>query len=315
MIDCCSRLAFLNALAIATYGAEAMVTAPAAAQTQVAPAPGRTRVVLLGTAGGPALRPAAAVIVDDKLYLVDCGYGAARQIVAAKLGLLTTKAIFITHHHSDHNADLGNFLVLSWASGLQHPIHVYGPPRVAKLIDLALQYHAYDISVRIPDEGRVDPRPLFIPHEFSTPGDVYRDERVHVEAALVHHPPVVPAFAYKVTTPDRVIVFSGDTTYSENLITFARGADLLVHEVLLTSALDRLLKLVPNASRLREHILAAHTDAEDVGRVASAAGVKRLALTHFVPSYDPTLTDEDWAEPVRRHYAGDIVVGHDLLQV
>jgi ribonuclease BN (tRNA processing enzyme) len=66
---------------------------------------------------------------------------------------------------------------------------------------------------------------------------------------------------------------------------------------------------------LREHILAAHTDAEDVGRVASAAGVKRLALTHFVPSYDPTLTDEDWAEPVRRHYAGDIVVGHDLLQV
>jgi ribonuclease BN (tRNA processing enzyme) len=126
---------------------------------------------------------------------------------------------------------------------------------------------------------------------------------------------VVPAYAYKVRTPDRTIVFSGDTTYSENIIAFARGADLLIHEVLLTSALDRLLARVPNATRLREHLLAAHADAEDVGRVATAAGVKRLVLTHFVPSYDPTLADADWAAPVRRHFAGDLVVGRDLIDV
>jgi ribonuclease BN (tRNA processing enzyme) len=186
---------------------------------------------------------------------------------------------------------------------------------VATLIGLALQYHGYDIAVRIPDEGRVDPHPLFVPHDVTEPGVFYRDERVTIEAALVNHPPVRPAFAYKFRTPDRVVVFSGDTTYSENLIAFARGADVLIHEVLLTSALDRLLKLVPNASRLREHIIAAHTDAEDVGRVAAAARVKRLVLTHFVPSYDPTLTDEDWAAPVRRHFSGEVVVGHDLLDV
>lgn len=317
-VDCCSRLAFINALAVSTYGLAS--SSPALAAPVSPPSPGRTRVVLLGTAGGPSLRPgrsspALLVQVDGVPYLFDCGYGVGRQLVDAKVSPTALRAIFITHHHSDHNADLGNLLVLSWETGLKSPIDAYGPPRIAKLIDLALQYHAYDISVRIPDEGRVDPRPLFIPHEFSVPGDVYRDERIRVEAALVHHPPVVPAFAYKVTTPDRVIVFSGDTTYSENLIAFARGADLLVHEVLLTSALDRLLKLVPNASRLREHIVAAHTDAEDVGRVAAAAGVKRLALTHFVPSYDPTLTDEDWAAPVRRHYAGEIVVGRDLMEV
>ena len=320
MLDCCSRLAFLNALAITTYGAEAFLTAPAAAQTLPASPPGRTRAVLLGTAGGPALRPgrsspAAAVVVDDNLYVVDCGYGAARQIVTAKLGLLKTKAIFITHHHSDHNADLGNFLVLSWATGLQHPIDVYGPPRVAKLIDLALQYHAYDISVRIPDEGRVDPRPLFVPHEFVEPGVIYRDDLITVEALLVRHPPVVPAYAYKFTTPDRRIVFSGDTTYFEPLADFAGGCDLLVHEVLLTSALDRLLSLNPAATRLREHIVAAHTDAEDVGRIAAAAGAKKLALTHLVPSYDPTLTDASWSEPVRKHYAGELVVGADLMNV
>ena len=280
----------------------------------------RTRVVLLGTAGGPALRPgrsspAAAVVIDGVPYLVDCGYGVGRQLVDAEISPAALRAIFVTHHHSDHNADLGNLLVLAWATGLTKRIDVYGPPRAAKLVDLALQYHAYDISMRIPDEGRIDPKPLFAVHEFSAPGEIHRDENVVVEGALVHHPPVVPAFAYKFTTPDRTIVFSGDTTYSENLIVFAKGADLLVHEVLLASAIDRLLQRNPNASRLREHLLAAHTLPEDVGRVAAAAGVKRVALTHFVPSYDPTLHDDHWAAPVRKAFGGEVVVGHDLLDV
>jgi ribonuclease BN (tRNA processing enzyme) len=316
--DCCSRLAFVNALAVGAYGAVAAL--PAAAAVPAPSGAARTRVVLLGTAGGPALRPgrsspASLVQVDGVSYVIDCGYGVGRQLIDAKASPAALRAIFVTHHHSDHNADLGNLLVLGWATGGKTRVDAYGPPRMAKLIDLALQYHEYDIAIRIPDEGRVDPRPLFIPHEIAGPGEVYRDERIVVEAALVHHPPVVPAYAYKITTPDRVIVFSGDTTYSENLIALARGADLLVHEVLLPSALDRLLKLVPNASRLREHILEAHTDAEDVGRVAAAARVKRLALTHFVPSYDPTLTDDDWSAPVRLHYHGEVIVGHDLMEV
>jgi ribonuclease BN (tRNA processing enzyme) len=321
-MDCCSRLGFINSLAVGAYGA-AQLTLPATPPPPVPAGSPRTRVVLLGTAGGPALRPgrsspALAIVVDGVPYVFDCGYGVGRQLVDAKLSPTAIRAIFVTHHHSDHNADLGNLLVLAWATGLKTRIDAYGPPRTAELIDLALQYHAYDISVRIPDEGRVDPRPLFIGHDIAASGsigEIYRDERISVEATLAHHPPVVPAYAYKIRTPDRTIVFSGDTTYSENIIAFARGADLLIHEVLLTSALDRLLTRVPNASRLREHIVEAHTDAEDVGRVAAAAGVKRLVLTHFVPSYDPTLADTDWAAPVRRHYSGDLVVGRDLLEV
>jgi len=327
-LDCCSRLGFINALAVTAYGAAAV--APALAANPRPSVASRTRVVLLGTAGGPSLRPgrsspAAAVVVDGVPYVVDCGYGVGRQLVDAHISPTAIRAIFLTHHHSDHNADLGNLLVLGWATGGKTPVDVHGPVETApesvvttsvgKLIDLALQYHGYDIAVRIPDEGRVDPRPLFVPHDVGSAGAVYRDERVSIEAAVVHHPPVSPAMAYKFRTPDRVVVFSGDTTYSESLIAFARGADLLVHEVLLTSALDRLLRLVPNATRLREHIVAAHTDAEDVGRVAAAAGVKRLALTHFVPSYDPTLTDDDWIAPARRHFGGEIVAGHDLLEI
>jgi ribonuclease BN (tRNA processing enzyme) len=113
------------------------------------------RVVLLGTAGGPALRPgrsspAAAVLVDDVPYLVDCGYGVGRQLVDANIGVTKLRAIFITHHHSDHNADLGNLLVLAWASGLRTVVDAYGPPLVNDLVELALRYHAYDIAIRIP---------------------------------------------------------------------------------------------------------------------------------------------------------------------
>lgn len=318
MDDCCSRLGFINSLAVGTYGFSTPL--PIVAQVPAPAGAPRTRVVLLGTAGGPALRPgrsspAAAVVVDGVPYVVDCGYGVGRQLVDGKISPAALRAIFVTHHHSDHNADVGNLLVLAWATGLTKRIDVYGPPPAAKLVDLALQYHAYDVSIRMPDEGRIDPKPLFAAHEFSAPGEIYRDENVVVEAALVHHPPVVPAFAYKFTTPDRTIVFSGDTTYSENLIAFSKGADLLVHEVLLASAIDRLLQRNPNASRLREHLIAAHTLPEDVGRVAAAAGVKRLALTHFVPSYDPTLHDDDWAAPVRKAFGGEIIVGHDLLDV
>ena len=183
------------------------------------------------------------------------------------------------------------------------------------MVDLALRYHARDIAIRMPDEGRIDPRPLFRAHDIAGPGEVYRDERVTVEALLVEHPPVVPAFAYKFTTPDRVVVFSGDTAYHAPLATFARGADVLVHEVMLTGALDRLLARVPNATHLRDHLVASHTDAVDVGRIASEAGVARLVLWHFVPSYDPLLTDADWLEPVRRHFTGEVVLGADLMAV
>jgi ribonuclease BN (tRNA processing enzyme) len=278
------------------------------------------RVVLLGTAGGPALRPgrsspAAAVLVDDVPYLVDCGYGVGRQLVDAKIGVTTLRAIFITHHHSDHNADLGNLLVLAWAGGLRTPVDIHGPPLVTDLFELALRYHAYDIAIRVLDEGRTDPRALFRLHDIAVPGIVYEDERVKVEALLVPHPPVVPAYAYKFTSRDRVVVFSGDTTYSEALADFARGADMLIHEVVLASALERLLKLVPNATHLREHIIASHTEAVDVGRIAALADVKHLVLTHFVPSYDPALKDVDWIEPVRRHYAGPVTLGKDLLSL
>jgi ribonuclease BN (tRNA processing enzyme) len=141
------------------------------------------------------------------------------------------------------------------------------------------------------------------------------DDHVTVTSALVDHPPVVPAFAFRFDARDRSIVISGDTAPSKNLVTLAAGADVLVHSVMYPPAIDRLVARVPNASALKSSILAHQTSAEDAGRVAADAGVTTLVLSHFVPPDDPDVTDTMWTEAARRHFRGTVIVGRDLLEV
>jgi len=110
-------------------------------------------------------------------------------------------------------------------------------------------------------------------------------------------------------------VISGDTAYAPELAEFAKGADVLVHEVMYMPAVEALVKRLPNATRLREHLIAAHTLPADVGKIAAAAGVKTLVLTHFVPGDDPSISDENWAADARKLFKGQIFVGRDLLEI
>jgi ribonuclease BN (tRNA processing enzyme) len=126
---------------------------------------------------------------------------------------------------------------------------------------------------------------------------------------------VVPAFAFRFDGPERSVVFSGDTTRSDQLIALAAGADVLVHETLWVPAVDRLVARNPHAATLKKHILDSHTAVEDVGRVAAAAGVKTLVLSHLVPADDPTLTDDMWIGAARPHFKGDIVVARDGMEI
>jgi ribonuclease BN (tRNA processing enzyme) len=142
-----------------------------------------------------------------------------------------------------------------------------------------------------------------------------QDANLKVTAAVVHHPPVVPSFAFRFDAPDRSIVISGDTTPSDNLIKLAKGADILVHDALFVPGVDRLVARVPNASTLKQSILSHHTTAEDAGRVASAAGVKLLVLSHLVPPDDPAITEDQWISAARQHFSGPILLGKDLLEL
>lgn len=280
----------------------------------------RSRLILLGTAGGPTPKPnraapAQAIVVDGVIYVIDCGNGVARQMVLAGLKLDAIRNVFITHQHSDHTADYGNLLWLAWAATLKTRVDTWGPPPLKEMTRLFLAMNDSDIQTRITDEGRPPLAPLIVPHELTAPGIVMQDERVKVTAAIVQHPPVVPAFAYRFDCPDRSIVISGDTRPSDNLIALAHNADVLVHEVMYMPALDQLIASEPDAKHLREHLLASHTTAEQVGRVATAAGVKTLVLSHFVPGGIPAISDETWRDAVRPHFKGRLVIGRDLLEL
>lgn len=280
----------------------------------------RTRLILLGTGGGPRPRKlnsasAQVIVANDMVYVIDCGDGVARQLVLAGVPLTSLRHVFITHHHSDHNADYGNLIWLAWASGLRTRVDAWGPPPLEKMTKLFFEMNDYDIHTRIADEGRAPLQPLVHVHELRREGRVMEDENVRVTASLVHHPPVVPSFAYRFDGIDRSIVISGDTTPSDSLIKLAQGADVLVHEALYLPGVDRMVARVPNASSLKQSILSHHTSAEDAGRVAQSAGVKTLVLSHLVPADDPTITDQMWIEAASTHFRGRVVVGKDLLEI
>jgi ribonuclease BN (tRNA processing enzyme) len=281
---------------------------------QAAPNPAKSRLILLGTAGGPTPKktraaPSQIIVVGNRGYVIDCGNGVARQMALANV-LGTLRHIFITHHHSDHNADYGNLMLLAWGTNLTTRVDTWGPAPLARMTKLFFEMNAVDLEVRVKDEGRPPLPPLVHPHEIRQAGAVMKDDRVTVTCALVEHPMIPLAFAYRFDCPDRSIVISGDTRRSDHLIALARGADVLVHEALY-------LPMAPGTpgSALRSHIMASHTAVEDAGRVAAAAGVKTLVLSHLVPGETTAVSDEQWLAGARAHFDGRIVVGHDLMEL
>ena len=298
-----------------TFAAGAIVSAlPFWAPLRAAPPV--TRVVLLGTKGGPSPSPyrapaSVAIVTGGRLYLVDCPNGVAGQLAKAAIRLDQLSQVFVTHNHSDHVLDSGSLLVLAWGSGLKSPVTVHGPPPLRQIVDRSLAASSYDIAVRIKEEARPPLLPLIQVHERTAAGLVYEDTRIRVTSATVDHYTVKPAFAYRFDTPSRSIVVSGDTTYSENLVRLARGADLLIHEAMYLPGVHQLAG--DNAS-LKQHLLRSHSTTEQVGLIAARAGVKKLVLSHLVPAF-PSITDDMWLEGVRKNFRGEAVVGYDLQDV
>lgn len=325
-----SCLAALGRRQLAIRGcaaASAIMTRAAGAQGQAAPAisPARdaragTRLVLLGTKGGPRVggeraNPANLLMVGGVPYIVDCGYGVARQLVQAGVPLPSLRYVFITHHHSDHNLDYGNLAYAAWAAGLSTPIEAFGPHGLEQMTRDFWALNRFDIETRIADEGKPDLRRLLVAKDILEPGTVMANDQVRVTAFRTPHPPIIDNFAFRFETPNGVVVFSGDTAYNPALADFAQGADILVHEVLYEPGVDALVARIANAATLKKHLMDSHTKTEDVGRIAARANPKLLVLSHVVPGDMPSITDAMWLEGVRRHFAGRAVVGRDLMEI
>lgn len=278
------------------------------------------QITLLGVKGGPAIRqggamPTATLLeLGGKKVLIDCGIGVARSTVHSGVSLLDLDAIFITHLHSDHILELGPLLYTAWTTGLNRAVQVFGPPGTAAYWEHFLKAMAFDHEIRLVDEGRPEIADLVQIVEFGE-GQVAGLDGVEVLALRVDHPPVADCFALSFAAGGKRVVFSADTCYFPPLAEFARGATVLVHEAMLTAGVEKLVQRTPGAGRLREHLLASHTPAEDAGRIASAGMVGKLVLNHLVPADDPDFGEADWRAETSKHWNGPVVVGRDGLVV
>jgi ribonuclease BN (tRNA processing enzyme) len=337
------------------------------------------RLILLGTGGGSNPKNtrsgyANAVVVGEAAYLIDCGEGVHRQAWRSGISMhsqrrppggSTIQSIAFTHLHSDHVIDYANLLMGFWPD---RDIDVYGPgpaglpiatypadatfvpvfpenptPGIAAMTDYLFRALAYNINVRMADEGRENFISKVRVHEIGVRREGYVPDidmgvlasgmtpataapnmnpvvirptdanGVTISAVLVQHAPVFPAFGFRIDTPSGSVAFSGDTGPCENVVQLARGADVLVHEVIDVSVIaDRVAKM-PNAEAIVAHLTSSHSSPEAAGRAATAAGVKTLVLSHLVPG-DDEIPGEEWEARARPFFDGEIVCGVDLDQ-
>ena len=278
-------------------------------------------VILLGTKGGPAIRPGSFMPTSNLLHIggreivVDCGIGVSKALVEQGVQLAHLSTIFVTHLHSDHYLELGPLLHTAWTTGLKTGVEVWGPDGLGAYWEGFLASMRADIDLRIEDEGRPDLRDMVTVHVIEA-GEVMAHDGLTVSAIRTIHPPLVDTFALSFRTAESHVVFSGDTAPLPELEDFARGADLLIHEAMLESALPALLARVGNGSdRLMEHWLRSHTFAHDAAAAAARAGVRQLALNHLIPSDDPAYGRADWEAAVAGHWDGPLFVGEDGMRI
>lgn len=319
-------LAALAALVLATL-APARAQAPAAAPPDsaralagagdsAAPAapPETTSVVMLGT-GMPVPNhrtqgPATAVVVGGRIFLFDTGAGVMRQMDAAGLpyrrGPIT--AVFLTHLHSDHTLGLPDVILTSWVMGRRAPLPVIGPAGTKRLTDHIVAGWREDIDVRTNGLERGIQNGWRVSVLEHVGGIVYDSLGVRVRAFPVRHGNWLWAFGYRIDTRDKSIVISGDTAPSDSVARWARGVDVLVHEVYPESRLkaeDR-----PGGEDWPKYMRAFHTSDRELGAIAARARPKLLVLHHVVRMGG---TDEELLEGVRAGgYGGDVVVAKDL---
>ena len=278
-----------------------------------------TKVVLLGTGTpGPVpdrSGPCVAIVVNDTPYLVDLGPGVVRRASAAYrngvkgLHFSKLKTAFVTHLHSDHTVGYPDFIFTPWVVGRPGPIQVYGPSGINAMTDHILEAWKDDIKIRTEGMERDFPEHndsgyKVDVHEIS-PGVVYQDKNVTVNAFPVRHGEVPQAFGYRFATPDRTIVISGDTSPTPSVISACNGCDILIHEVYTMKA------HVAAPPSWQAYQLKYHTSSKQVAELATKARPKLLILYHQGYLHD-TSTRADLLQEMRDAYTGLFVSGLDL---
>lgn len=247
--------------------------------------------------------PSVAIVSGDRVYLVDCGPGVVRRAAEAGLKMEQLTRLFVTHLHSDHTVGYPDLILTPPNSGRTEPLKAFGPPGLHAMTTNILAAWKEDLDIRLHGTQPVTSRGFVVEAHDVKPGEVYRDGGMRVIAFAVEHGAWKYAYGYRFEGGGKVIVISGDTTYSQNLIDAAKGCDILIHEVYSEKGLSH------RAPDWQRYHSAYHTSATDVGRIAAAVKPGKLVLYHLLPMDE---TPDEVIEEVHRNFAGTVIYANDL---
>jgi ribonuclease Z len=254
--------------------------------------------------------PSILVDAGNQKLLFDCGRGATQRLYQLKVPFNEVDALFLTHLHSDHTVGIPDLWLTGWIMGRTAPLRIWGPKGTRQMISHLQRAYEYDVHLRRDvDEKLAAPGAVLVPKEISE-GVIYENRGVRVTAFAVDHRPIKPAFGYRVDFAGHSVVLSGDTRFSENLIRFAQGTDVLIHEVLDPEAYNQLKEDSAFTNEQRQKVIAHHITPPEAGIVFTRVKPKLAVYSHIVPPAVP-----DVIPHTRKTYSGPLEVGEDLMSI
>ena len=270
------------------------------------------KVTLLGT-GSPRptisrFGPSILVEAGNQKLLFDCGRGSTQRLYQIKIPFAEVTALFLTHLHSDHTVGIPDLWLTGWVMGRNTALRVWGPAGTKEMMAHLEQAYAFDVHIRRDVDTKLTGEGAVVVARDIDEGVVYDDAGLKVTAFLVDHGAVKPALGYRIDFAGRSVTLSGDTRFSENLIHFAHGSDVLIHEVIDPEAYREVVNTF--TAEQRQKVIEHHTTPEDAGIVFTRVKPKLAVYSHIVPPDVPDIIPH-----TRKTYSGPLEVGQDLMSI
>ena len=282
-----------------------------AASVLIAPAQ-NFKVTLLGT-GNPRpvmsrFGPSILVEAGKEKLIFDCGRGATQRLYQLKTPFSDITGLFLTHLHSDHTVGIPDLWLTGWVMGRETPLPVWGPEGTKAMMQHLEEAYAFDIHIRRDVDTKLPGAGAEVIAKDIGEGVAYQNQGVKVTAFLVDHGEIKPAFGYRVDYGGHSVTLSGDTRPSENLVKFAQGTDVLIHEVIDPEAYGD--AVTADSAAQRKKIIEHHTTPEQAGEIFTRVKPKLAVYSHIVPPDVPNVVPH-----TRETYSGPLEVGEDLMSI